>query len=314
MDCSIVPIKSKAFGDKALSMISTTDFFYPLVDDPYIQGKIGACNVLSDMYALGVVDVDNILMILASSLDMDQATRDIVSRKMIEGFSDMCKLADVEVTGGQTVHNPWPIIGGTAMSCCAPDQYIFPVNAVPGDVLVLTKAIGTQIAVNINEWIQCPEKPHWGKAKEFITLSEAYDAYEKAVESMTRLNRNAARLMHKYGAHAATDVTGFGLVRHAANLSKNQKASVEFLIHTLPIISKMDEIDTKCGWWKLLEGFSAETSGGLLVALPEANAEAYCKELMELDKKPAWIIGKVVEGRNAENTATILENRTIIYI
>jgi len=309
MDCSVVPIKSTG-----LSMISTTDYFYPLVDDPFTQGQIGACNVLSDMYALGVVDIDSILMILASSLEMDGATRDIVTRKMIEGFSDMCKKAGEEVTGGQTVQNPWPIIGGTAMSACGPNEFIMPVNAVSGDVLVLTKPLGTQVAVNVNEWLQCPEKPHWEKAQAVINHEQAYIAYDKAVESMTRLNRNATRLMHKFGAHAATDVTGFGLIGHARNLAQNQKNNVDFIIHTLPIISKMDEVDAIFGWFKLLDGFSSETSGGLLICMPEEKAKSFCDELAQLDQQPAWIIGKVVPAQGPQNHASIVDTKTIIYV
>jgi len=295
-------------------MISSTDYFYPSVDDPFVQGQIGACNVLSDLYAMGVVQIDTVLMILASSLDMDEKSRDIVTRRMIEGFSDLCKRAGVEVTGGQTVFNPWPIIGGTAMSCCPPTEFIMPVNALPGDVLILTKPLGTQVAVNVNVWLQCPERPQWAKAQAVINLEEAYSAYDKAVESMTRLNLNAAKLMHKYGAHAATDVTGFGLLGHARNLAKNQKAKVDFLIHTLPIIHLMDKISTLFGLWKLLDGFSAETSGGLLIAIEENKATSFCKELEELDHQPAWIIGKVIESQGTENQATIIENKTIVYI
>jgi len=314
MDCSVVPIKTPAAANLKLSMISTTDYFYPLVDDPFVQGQIGACNVLSDMYALGVVNVDTVLMILAASLDMDAQTRDIVTRKMIEGFSDMCKRAEVDVTGGQTVHNPWPIIGGTAMSTCGPSDYIMPVNAVEGDVLVLTKPLGTQVAVNVNEWLQCPDKPYWSQAQAVINLEQAYIAYDKAVESMTRLNRNASRLMHKYGAHAATDVTGFGLIGHARNLAMNQKATVDFVIHTLPLISKMDEVDAIFGWFKLLDGFSSETSGGLLIAMPEDKAKSFCEELAQLDQQPAWIIGKVIRAQSSANQATIIDSRTIIYV
>jgi len=314
MDCSVIPIKSKNRDGEELSMISTTDYFYPLVDDPYTQGQIGACNVLSDMYALGVCNVDTVLMILASSLEMDSHCRDVVTRKMIEGFSDLCKIADVEVTGGQTVLNPWPIIGGTAMSCCSPKEFLMPVNAVAGDVLVLTKPLGTQVAVNVNEWLQVPEKPYWTKAQGVITLEQAYEAYNKAVESMTRLNRNAAKLMHKHGAHAATDVTGFGLIGHTTNLVRNQKARVDFMIHTLPIISKMDEVDALFGWFKLLDGFSSETSGGLLIALPEEKAQLFCDELQQLDKQPAWIIGKVINAQSDQNNAKIEETRKIIYV
>jgi len=295
-------------------MVSTTDFFYPLVDDPYVQGKIGACNVLSDMYALGVVDIDNVLMILASSLNMDGKTRDIVSRKMIEGFSDLCKSAGVEVTGGQTVVNPWPTIGGTAMSCCINDEFILPVKAVPGDVLVLTKPLGTQVAVNVNQWIQLENQTSWIKAQEVITLDEAYEAYQKSSQSMFRLNRNAARLMHKYNAHAATDVTGFGILGHATNLAKNQEASVDFHIHTLPIINKMEEVDRIFGYFELVKGYSSETSGGLFIALPASNVEAFCREIEELDHQPAWIIGDVVPGKEpGNNRAIILDDKKIIH-
>lgn len=308
MDCSIVPLKHKD-----LSIVSTTDFFYPNVDDPYIQGKIGACNVLSDMYALGVVEVDNVLMILGASRTMDPPARDIVTRRMIEGFSDMCKSAGVEVTGGQTVLNPWPIIGGTAMSCCSTVEFILPVNAIPGDVIVLTKPLGTQVAVNVNEWIQLEDQTRWLKAQEVITLEEAYQAFQKAADSMSRLNKNAAMLMHKYGAHAATDITGFGIVGHASNLAKNQKASVDFHIHSLPIINNMEKVDRIFGHFRLLQGFSAETSGGLFIALPANKAEDFCREIEELDHEPAWIIGGVVQAKEpGNNQAIILDDKKII--
>jgi len=310
MDCSIVPLKRQG-----LSMVSTTDFFYPLVDDPYVQGMIGACNVLSDMYALGVTDIDNVLMILASSTRMEQKTRDIVTRKMIEGFSDLCKSAGVEVTGGQTVVNPWPIIGGTAMSCCSADEFILPVNAVPGDVLVLTKALGTQVAVNVNEWIQLKDQTYWEKAQAVLTLEEAYVAFQKASDSMIRINKNASKLMHKYSAHAATDITGFGILGHATNLAKNQKSSVDFQIHTLPIISKMEQVDDIFHWFSLEAGYSSETSGGLFIALPAANAEKFCCEIEELDHQPAWIIGQVVVAKEpGNNSAVILDDKKIISV
>ena len=107
MDCSIVP--SSQYKD--FCIVSTTDFFYPLVEDPYLQGRVGAANVLSDMYALAVTNIDNVLMILAASLDIDEASRNIVTKQMMRGFNDCCLLADTNVTGGQSVLNPWPIIG-----------------------------------------------------------------------------------------------------------------------------------------------------------------------------------------------------------
>jgi len=303
MDCSIVELKKKD-----MSMISTTDFFYPLVDDPYVQGKIGACNVLSDMYALGVVDVDNVLMILAASRDMEANERDIVTRQFILGFSDLCKEAGVQCTGGQTVFNPWPIIGGTAMSCCTSQEFILPVGALPGDVLVLTKPLGTQIAVNLNEWIQIPDKTLWQKCTNVITEQQVREIFGFAVASMVRLNRNAAQLMHRYGAHAATDVTGFGILGHATNLAQNQNASVDFEIHTLPMLPYVSEIDALFSFFNLRKGLSSETSGGLLIAMPADKAEQFCDEIEELDGWPAWIIGNVIPRARDKNSGFITEN------
>ena len=155
MDCSVVATQLPG-----VLMVTTTDFFYPLVEDPYQQGRIGACNVLSDLYAMGVTNVDTVLMILAASLDMTSSERDIVTTQLIKGFNDTCAEADTNVTGGQTVLNPWPIIGGTACALCKEDQIIRPVGGKPGDVLVLTKPLGTQVAVNCQEWSRDSERCH----------------------------------------------------------------------------------------------------------------------------------------------------------
>jgi len=290
-------------------MISTCDFFYPLVDDPYVQGEIAACNVLSDMYAIGVVLIDNVLMILAACKTMDPEPQHIVTRKMIEGFTDACKEAGTECTGGQTVFNPWPIIGGTAMSTCSPNEFIMPVSAVAGDLLVLTKPLGIQVAVNINEWRQWADQTNWNKVLEVMTAKEARDAFETAQESMSRLNKEAAKLMHKYGAHATTDITGFGILGHASNLATNQKASVDFEITVLPIINKMKEVALHMNRFRgLLEGNSAETSGGLYIALPAESAQLFVNEIKEITGKPAWIVGRVVAAVDPlKNQARILD-------
>jgi len=308
MDCSVQPLKHKG-----LSLISTTDYFYPSVDDPYMQGRIGAANVLSDLYAMGVINCDNILMILAVSRDMDKLQREVVTKLMIEGFNDVAKEAETEVTGGQTVMNPWPIIGGAATSVCTDDEFIMPRNAVPGDLIVLTKPLGTQVAVNVGQWRFQPN--NWPKVEGVITMEEAARAYYVAMVSMARINRNGARLMHKYGAHAATDVTGFGIIGHGRNLASNQKRALHFEIHTLPIIRSMKEVD-KVNSFKLMQGFSAETSGGLFVCLPADKAEEYCKELETIDKYPAWIIGKVIESLEdqSKNTCNIIENPTVLIV
>jgi len=303
MDCSVIP--SKKYPD--LYLVSTTDFFYPLLEDPYAQGKIACANVLSDMYAMGVVDVDSMLMLLAVSMDMPPATGSIVSQHLIRGFNDLAREAETEVVGGQTVKNPWPIIGGVAKAICKLEDIIMPVSAVAGDVIILTKPLGTQVAVNLKQWMRDDQK--WSTVSDIITKPEAQRAYQISQRSMCRLNRNAAKLMHKYGAHAATDVTGFGIQGHMNNLASNQNARVSFRIHTLPVISGMARVSQALGMFRLLGGFSAETSGGLLVCLPQQNAIPFCKELEELDGWPAWIIGDVVEG---DNTASIIDSPKVV--
>ena len=108
-------------------LVSTIDFFYPLVLDPYLQGKIGCANVLSDLYAMGIHNCDNMLMVLAASLEMDPKHRHIVTQEMLRGFADLAKEAETVITGGQTVLNPWPIIGPPAVppaSCRARDAFL----------------------------------------------------------------------------------------------------------------------------------------------------------------------------------------------
>eukprot|EP00823_Brevimastigomonas_motovehiculus_P007408 TRINITY_DN6447_c0_g1_i1.p1 TRINITY_DN6447_c0_g1~~TRINITY_DN6447_c0_g1_i1.p1 ORF type:complete len:308 (+),score=52.36 TRINITY_DN6447_c0_g1_i1:260-1183(+) len=303
MDCSVRPHKKY----KDYMLISTTDFFYPLIHDPYIQGRIAACNVLSDMYAMGVVDIDNVLMILAASRDMQPKDCEIVTKEMIRGFSDLCDEADTSVTGGQTIYNPWPIIGGVAQSICKKEDFIMPNKAVAGDVIVLTKWLGTQIAVNIKQWMGNKERWTSFLDSKLLSVDDANRAFQLATLSMARLNRVACQLMHKHGAHAATDVTGFGLLGHARNLASNQKTDVSFVIHTLPIIRGMKAVDEQFKSFKLMKGLSAETSGGLFVCLPKKEAEAFVKEIEEIEGFPAWIIGDVVSGDRQASLAEKLE-------
>jgi len=279
------------------------------VEDPYQQGRIACCNVLSDMYAMGVYDIDNVLMLLACSSDMSPSDREVCTRLMIKGFDDLCKEADTQVSGGQTISNPWPMIGGVAKTICKKEDIIMPTSALAGDVIVLTKALGTQIAVNLKQWMGNGKFDD--NTKGVITREEADRAYFLSMASMSRLNRNASKLMHKYGARAATDVTGFGILGHARNLASNQEAKVSFVIHTLPFIRGTPAVGRIREGFKLLQGLSAETSGGLFICLPKDKATAYCKELEEIDKLPAWVIGDVVQG---DRTATISESVKILEV
>uniref|UniRef100_A0A2P2I4T8 Selenide, water dikinase-like n=1 Tax=Hirondellea gigas TaxID=1518452 RepID=A0A2P2I4T8_9CRUS len=305
MDACVTPLRHGG-----LSMVQTTDFFYPLVDDPYMQGKIACANVLSDLYAMGVTECDNMLMLLCVSTKMTEKERDIVVPLMLRGFRDAASEADTAVNGGQTVMNPWCTIGGVATSICQPNEFIIPDSAVVGDVLVLTKPLGTQVAVNAHQWLDQPER--WNRIKLVVAEEDVRKAYQRAMNSMARLNRKAAMLMHKYNAHGATDVTGFGLLGHAQNLAKNQKNEVSFIIHNLPIVAKMAAVAKACGnMFHLLQGSSAETSGGLLICLPREQAAAYCKDIEKQEGYQAWIIGIVEKGNR---TARIIDKPRVIEV
>eukprot|EP00088_Acartia_fossae_P054340 TRINITY_DN622_c0_g1_i3.p1 TRINITY_DN622_c0_g1~~TRINITY_DN622_c0_g1_i3.p1 ORF type:complete len:557 (-),score=254.83 TRINITY_DN622_c0_g1_i3:485-2155(-) len=305
MDASITPLRHSG-----LSLVQTTDFFYPLVEDPYMQGKIACANVLSDLYAMGVTECDNMLMLLAVSTKMTEKERDVVVPLIMRGFKDCALEAGTTVTGGQTVMNPWCTIGGVATTICQPNEFIIPDSAVVGDVLVLTKPLGTQVALNAHQWLDQPER--WNRIKLVVSEEDVRKAYQRAMDSMARLNRTASRLMHKYNAHAATDVTGFGLLGHAQALARNQKAEVGFVIHNLPVIAKMAAVGKACGnMFQLQQGNSAETSGGLLICLPREQAAAYCKDIQKVEGYQAWIIGIVEKGNR---TARIIDKPRVIEV
>jgi selenide,water dikinase len=305
MDASVVKCKAEN-----TYLCSTTDFFYPLIEDPYMQGRIACANVLSDLYAMGIREVDTMLMILGVCTHMSGLERDVVTTALIRGFNDLAKEADTNCTGGQTVLNPWPIIGGTAHTVCRDEDIIRPVGAVAGDVLILTKPLGTQVAVNLRQWAASDEG--WAKVGDVFPRGRVADVFEAATLSMARLNKTGAELMHTHGAHAATDVTGFGILGHAENLAKSQNASVDIELHTLPVLEGMAAVDAAVGnMFKLVAGYSAETSGGLMLCIPEANAQAFIDELTARDGEAAWVIGRVVEG---SNTARVLPGVTVLDV
>lgn len=152
----------------------------------------------------------------------------------------------------------------------------------------------------------------WKKLAHRFDKTEIEKTYAIAVESMSRLNKSGAELMHKYGAHAATDVTGFGLYGHADNLVKFQKEDVDFEIDTLPIIANVVEIAETLGRTvKLMAGKAVETSGGLLISLPAKQAEQFCDEYSRVSGRNAWVIGRVVKG---SRTTRVSSKPTVLTV
>ncbi|KRY75660.1 Selenide, water dikinase, partial [Trichinella pseudospiralis] len=285
MDSCVLPIQ----GGKLL-LVQTTDFFYPLIDDPYAMGKIACANTLSDLYAMGVIDCDNMLMLLSVSNKMSERERDVVIPLMMKGFNDCAQEAETQVEGGQSVLNPWITIGGVATAVCPPENIIMPYNLCPGDVLVLTKPLGTQLMVNVKNWLDL-EHSKFNNIRHVISEETVQKVHDYSVKSMMRLNRTAAKLMHKYHARGATDITGFGIVGHANNLAKIQKKQVTIVIDKLPFLYRMLEV--------------AKIAGGLLIAMDPDEAVEFCNEIERTEHHPAWIVGHVEKG---ENVARLSEN------
>ena len=129
-----------------------------------------------------------------------------------------------------------------------------------------------------------------------MSSERVIETYYMAVESMATLNLNAATLMKKYQCHGATDITGFGIMGHALNLCQVQKSSVDYKIHSLPVLDGTADINKSVLDFKLLDGYSAETSGGLLVMVPPSKVDDFQNELLESYGQKSWNIGEVIAG------------------
>uniref|UniRef100_A0A1I7X9Y2 AIRS domain-containing protein n=1 Tax=Heterorhabditis bacteriophora TaxID=37862 RepID=A0A1I7X9Y2_HETBA len=201
LDSCVVPLRQKGFY-----LVQTTDFFYPLVDDPYLmypnfgdyylklregliclfQGRITCANVLSDIYAMGIVNCDNMLMLLGIVDDLNMKERDVIVSMFIQGFKDAAEIAGTRVRGGQTVRCPWLLLGGVASSVASEEEIIKVYNAQPGDVLLLTKPIGGQVAVNSYEWL----KKKNGRVRELgLDENRIIRGFQQCLEQMSRMNR-----------------------------------------------------------------------------------------------------------------------------
>jgi len=329
LDCSINPLDPSLFVEDAENdyvNVATTDFFYPLVDEPYSQGEIACANVLSDLYAQGCEKCDYMLMLVGQSREIPSEYREKATLLMMRGFADKAREAGTVVTGGQTVLNPWPIIGGVASRVCRkpksgspPTDYLESHHIKPGHILVLTKPLGTQIAVNLHQWLR-KSSSSLDSVSSLISKSQIEKVYQKSIESMKFLNKNASILMKKHGATGCTDVTGFGILGHAYNLSKSQISAVTLQIDTLPILSNLDQVDLALkhgNLFKLVKGRSSETSGGLLIAFPDLpSAKAFLTDFAKTSTPfPGWIVGKAVSRQSdSDDYAHVTESPSIISI
>jgi selenide,water dikinase len=277
--------------DRAL--IATVDFFTPIVDDPATWGAIAATNALSDVYAMGGRPLFclNLVGWPRETLSLD------LLGEVMRGAAEVALRAGCPMVGGHSIDDPEPKFGLAVIGEAHPDRLLLNSGAQPGDALVLTKPIGTGILTT---------------ALKRDRLTEADLA--EAIESMTTLNDAAARLAVTHGAHAGTDVTGFGLLGHLGNILRVSAVGAEVAFNAVPlfpgVLALAAEGMVPGGTLRNLKAADAEwdpalteaerllcadaqTSGGLLVAVPQDRAGPLLADLEKAGVARAALIGRV---------------------
>ena len=287
-----------------LAVINTTDFFPPIVDDPYMFGQIAATNSISDVYAMGGTPKLALnLMCIAETMD------DEIVQEILRGGYDKAYEAGVIITGGHTIKGAEPIYGLAVTGFVHPQKVLKNSEARPGDCLILTKKLGIGI----------------------LTTAVKADMVDDAViarinKQMAALNKDARDIMLKYRVHSCTDVTGFSLMGHGLEMASGSDCSIHFMTGRIPYHPEAYEFADMgiipAGTYRnrrYAEGscevrgdvsrtiqdilYDPQTSGGLLIALPEADAEACLKEMQSVIPDAA-LVGYVTEN---EGKPLILE-------
>ncbi len=267
-----------------MAVLHTVDFFTPIIDDPYIQGEIAACNSTNDIYAKGITEISGVLLLLGFPTDMP----DSIKKELIRGFFDFCKKLDAPVVGGHTIFNPWPLTGGAVTGYGDINRVILNSTPMPGDAIILTKPLGIQPAMAVLR-LDEDEQSYMADIISEKVISRAID---KAIEILTTSNKMAGEILREYGVHASTDITGFGLLGHASEMAV--RGNVSLIIDALPVIEGTLEISRELGYG-LEIGRASETAGGLLLSV---DIEQKDDLLDELGKRgyDAFEIGRVEKG------------------
>jgi selenide,water dikinase len=277
-----------------LALVQTVDFFTPIVDDPYAFGAIAAANALSDIYAMGgrPLTALNLLAYPVSALDPQTVA------EILRGGADKLHEAGAVVVGGHTIDDTEPKYGAAVTGIIHPQRIVTNAAAEPGDLLVLTKPIGTGIISTAIKAARVPD-----------------DVVAAAVESMVRLNAVAAAAMLEVGVHAATDVTGFGLLGHLREMlvasgvgAELHAAAVPVLPGTLDLLAQgyvpggsRRNLEAVHAWISVAPAVpdyvplllaDAQTSGGLLIAAP-ADRAAQLQAALHAHDTPAALIGRL---------------------
>jgi len=282
--------------DRAL--VATVDFFTPIVDDAYDFGRIAAANAFSDLYAMGATPL---LALNLVGWPRGKLPLDLLG-DVLRGGQDVAQQAGAFVLGGHSVDDPEPKYGMVAIGEAHPDRIVTLARAKAGDVLILTKPIGTGVLTTALK-------------RDLLTAADL----TAAVASMTTLNAGAARAMLTVGVNAATDVTGFGLLGHLHNMLAASGVAAELDATAVPLLPQAAELAARGsvpgGTGRNREAVAphvtftagvdettrvllcdAQTSGGLLLAVPAERAEALVAALKKEGTPAAARIGRVTAG------------------
>jgi len=282
-----------------VAALLTIDFFTPIVDDPYDFGRITAANALSDIYAMGGRPLTALNM-LAFPCSMGA---DIVG-EVVRGGAEKVREAGAVTVGGHTIDDKEPKFGLSVFGVVHPDKVVRNLGAKPGDAIILTKPIGTGV---------------WGTALKRQLVDE--DQARDVIESMAMLNKDACEAMVEVGVHAATDVTGFGLLGHLHEMAEASGCSAELRLGEVPLFARALDFardgvvpgrtadvvawaegfvewhhaDERELWMRLL--CDPQTSGGLLIAVAEEAAD-HLKIALEIRGAMCARIGRFVAGEH----------------
>lgn len=285
-----------------LAVVQTVDYFTPIVDDPYAFGAIAAANSLSDVYAMGAKPA---MALNVVGFPVDKLSLDIMVQ-ILRGGSDKAQEAGISIAGGHTIDDNEPKYGLVVMGLVHPDRVITNSGAEPGDVLILTKPIGTGIISTA--------------MKAEIASQESIDI---AVKAMSTLNKAAAESMIDVGVNSCTDVTGFGLLGHLHEMVSASHVGAKVNLEKVPLIpgtreladdliipagtSRNHEYLSDCVVWgdgieyeEQMIFCDAQTSGGLLISVPEERSAALVKSLKGSDALVAAQIGTIIEDEGCK--------------
>lgn len=277
------------------AIIETVDFFTPIVDDPYQFGAIAAANALSDVYAMGGTPLFALNLVAFPSNRLPMSAL----QQILTGAHDKTREAGIDIVGGHTIDDTEPKFGLAVTGIVHPKKIWRNVGAQPGDVLILTKPIGLGILAT---------------AMKRGLSSEKQNALAVAV--MSELNRDAARIAQNFTVHACTDITGFGLLGHLREMTAGSQVDAEIDWQKVPILEGVWEFAASGvvpgGSQANLQHVSphldlnnvpdiaqliladAQTSGGLLFALPEHESDALLQQLTLACRGPISVIGRIV--------------------